>query len=91
MRIGRINGATRTFVRPDDWDEAVHGPCDPLAIRDEVIDGLPCMTSAWFPTDEQLQRMCEGAPLYLTEVGHTHSIVALGVGPVDHQDGRPAG
>lgn len=91
MRIGRIAGATRTFVKPDDWDEAVSGPCDPLAIRDEVHDGVPYMTSAWFPTDDELQRLCEGAPVYFSEVGRVHSVVALGVGAVDHQDGRALG
>ena len=89
MRIGIIAGATRTFYAPDDWDEAVSGPCDPLAIRDDVFDGVPCMTSAWFPTEEELQRMCEGAPVYFTEMGSEHSVVALGVGLVDHQDVRP--
>lgn len=90
MRTGRIAGATRTFVKPTSWDEAVSGPCDPLAIRDEVHDQVPCMRSAWFPTSAEIDRLKAGAPVYLDVVGVEHPVVALGVGDVDHGDGSAA-
>jgi hypothetical protein len=39
------------------------------------------MTSAWFPTPEEIERIKEGAPIYLTVLGAVHPPVAMGVGP----------
>ena len=38
------------------------------------------MTSAWFPTAEEIARLIEGAPIYLTIIGATHPPVSMSVG-----------
>jgi hypothetical protein len=39
------------------------------------------MTSAWFPTEEEIARLRAGAPVYLTVIGESHPPVAMAVGP----------
>ncbi len=39
------------------------------------------MTSAWFPTAEEIERISDGAPIYLTIVGAGHPPVAMSVAP----------
>jgi hypothetical protein len=39
------------------------------------------MTSAWFPTPEEIERLRDGAPIYLTVLGRSHPPVGLAVGP----------
>lgn len=79
MISGRIEGATRTLGKSQGYNG--------LAIRDETIptmtDGpkTPVMTSAWFPTPDELERLRSGAPIYLQIVGAGHPPVLLTVGP----------
>lgn len=81
MLPGRIKSSTRVLGKPARWDESTQGPCSALAIRDAHIDGLgDTMTSAWFPTREELTRLSKGAPLYLRICGVMHPPVALFVG-----------
>jgi hypothetical protein len=81
MIPGRIEHATRTLGAPEGWDEARDGPCSGLAIRDESVGGLPIMTSAWFPTPDELARIAAGAPVYLSVCGNGHPPVSLWAGP----------
>jgi hypothetical protein len=69
MHPGRIQGATRTLGAPRDWDATKNGPCGGLPIRDERTHAGQGMISAWFPTNEEIERMKEGAPIYLTVIG----------------------
>lgn len=75
MLGGRIEGATRTLGKSQGYLG--------LAIRDETIEdtvtgpGTPVMTSAWFPTPNELQRLVAGAPVYLQVVGRSHPPVML--------------
>lgn len=81
MEIGRIQGATRNFGAPVGWEKDKHGTCGGLPIRDEMHrPGLPSMVSAWFPTPDELARLRDGAPIYLTVVGTVHPPVALTIG-----------
>jgi hypothetical protein len=80
MHSGRITGATNVLGAPQDWSKAQQGPCGSLAIRREKTTAGPGMTSAWFPTAEEIARMIEGAPIYLTIIGDIHPPVALLVG-----------
>lgn len=88
MQIGQIEGMNVALGAPEDWTAETHGQCGVLPVRREVLDGLPKMTSAWFPTAEEIQRLASGAPIYLGVVGSGHPVVSLGVGPVDHGDRR---
>lgn len=80
LHTGRILNFTRILGAPQDWDEDTNGPCGGLAIRDENTTAGHGMTSAWFPTLEEIQRIVEGAPVYLTILGKDHPPVSLSVG-----------
>lgn len=82
MHAGRISGTTRTLGPPADWNKEDDGPCGRLAIRDEPTTAGIGMTSAWFPTPEEIIRLQAGAPIYLTIIGMEHPPVDLQVGAV---------
>jgi hypothetical protein len=81
MHVGRINNATRVLGAPKDWNRDANGPCGNLPIRDEATTAGPGMTSAWFPTPEEIERIKDGAPIYLTVLGSVHPPVDVSVGP----------
>lgn len=93
MHAGRIQGATRTLGAPPDWDERRDGHCGGLPVRDEMFaPDLPAMTSAWFPTPEEIDAMQRGAPIYLRVIGRTHPPVSVFVGlPTDREETNVAG
>ena len=80
MISGRIENATRFLGKPQDWDDAENGRCGGLAIRDEVMSGLPVMTSAWTPTPAELARLNAGASVHLCICGVSHPPVSVTVG-----------
>ncbi|MDR3514066.1 MAG: hypothetical protein P4L73_20715 [Caulobacteraceae bacterium] len=81
MHIGRIAGSTRNLGAPPNWDPDRDGPCQSLPVRDELVGGkLSAMTSAWFPTPEELLRLVAGAPIYLKVLASAHPPVMLSVG-----------
>ena len=80
MHPGRIEGATRSLGPPPEWAPSGDTRCMTLAIRDEVRPAGHGMTSAWFPTREEIDRLICGAPIYLTVIGINHPPVALTVG-----------
>lgn len=82
MIPGRIEGATRTFGAPLNWDKSHDGPCSGLAIRDGRDGGLPLMESVWFPTPEELTALAAGAPVLLGIIGTSHPPVSLVVGSI---------
>lgn len=52
-----------------------------LPILEGTTDtGIPMMGSAWEPTPEELDRLCNGAPIYLWVFGTAHPPVGLTVG-----------
>lgn len=79
MIIGRIEGATREFGKPTNWDDERYGVCNTLAIRDTPVPGGNAMVSAWFPTPEELALLQAGQPIYLWIYGASHPVVALTV------------
>lgn len=80
MKPVTLSDETRRIGAPANWDEARLGPCLALSVHDRVREGIPEMVSAWLPDDEELVRLQQGAPLYLTIAGSTHPVVALAVG-----------
>lgn len=81
MIVNRIAGATHTLGKPRNWDDDEHGNCLSLPIRAEEINGLPCLTSSWQPTPEELAQLNAGAPIYLRIIATSHPPVMLEVGP----------
>ena len=73
----RITGATRNLGAPADWNPEISGPCIHLPIRDDVIDGLPYMTSRWEPTPAELADLNAGRPVELRILGVQHPVVSL--------------
>jgi hypothetical protein len=82
----RIQAATRNLGAPPNWTETTDKPCGHLPIRDEVIDGVPYMTSRWEPTPDELADLIAGGPVELRILGTTHPVVSLVVQP----HGEPA-
>ena len=80
MHSGRITGATRHLSAPQGWDKERQGVCVGLAVRDDDTSAGHGMTSAWFPTPAEIERIARGAPIYLTIIGDVHPPVAMGVG-----------
>ena len=75
----RIEGCTRVLGAPSDWQPEDNGPCCGLAIRDETIDGLPYMTSAWEPMPGDITAIEAGGRIMLRLVGNSHPPVAVWV------------
>ncbi len=85
MISGRIAGETRNLGAPRGWNVEERGHCGSLAIRDEPTTAGPGMTSAWYPTAEEIARIAAGAPIYLTIIGQVHPPVAMSVGAASDQ------
>ena len=77
MITGRIENATRFLGKPKDWDDTENGRCGGLAIRDEIMSGLPVMTSALTPTPDELARLIAGASVHLCIYGTSHPPVSV--------------
>lgn len=73
----RIQGTTRNLGAPENWNPETDGHCSHLPIRDDVIDGLPFMTSRWEPTPDELAALMTGAPVELRILGRAHPVVSL--------------
>lgn len=80
MEIGRVKGCTRVLGK----SQGYYG----LPIRDEVLNdsvtgpNTPAMTTAWFPTPDELAALNAGAPIHLTLIGPGHPPVMMSVGEV---------
>lgn len=73
MLIGRIEGATR--IMGESQDEYQN-----LPIRDVATHEGNSMMSAWMPTPDEIERIKNGAPIYLSIYGIRHPPVMLTVG-----------
>ncbi len=65
VTIARIKDATRVFG--EDQEEYRQ-----LPIRDEYVDGVPAMTSAWELTPRDILTLKAGGKLYITIMGSVH-------------------
>ena len=80
MLIARIENCTRVLGKAQGFLG--------LPIRDDLIservlgDNVPCMTTAWEPTPDELSALNAGAKVQLRVVGTQHPPVMLEVGPV---------
>jgi hypothetical protein len=78
----KLADETRSIGKPEDWDEALDGPCLTISVHDFVdpLTGVPFMLTAWTPEPDELQRLNEGRPLFLAISGRTHPVIKLFVG-----------
>ncbi|MHC2087201.1 hypothetical protein [Methylobacterium sp. CM6244] len=68
--------ATRRMAAPEGWDHARDGICHTL----EICDNDGWMISAWQPSPAEIERLRDGAPLFLHIQGTAHPVVALSIG-----------
>ena len=81
MHAGRIQGATLILGAPKEWDRDRDGFCGGLAVRQETTTAGATMVSAWLPTPDEIERIREGAPIYVYVVDTVHPPITVGVGP----------
>jgi hypothetical protein len=74
MMSNAIEGCTRRIGKAQGYKG--------LAIRDELIDGMPAMVTSWQPTIAELADLVAGAPIHLTLLGRAHPPVMLAVAAV---------
>lgn len=74
MIINAIEGCTRRIGKSQGYLG--------LPLRDEVVDGIPTMTSSWQPIPAELAALAAGAPIYVTLLGQAHQPIMLNVGPL---------
>lgn len=91
MLIKRTPGATRVLGAPPNWNEAKHGICGTLPIRDwRAENGVNYMISTWEPTQDELALLQAGAPVLLWVVGVQHPPVSLTVGALAEPESEAA-
>jgi hypothetical protein len=90
VHAGRITNATNFLGAPKGWDKSTQGPCGGLAVRVEDTTAGRGMTSAWFPTPQEIERIAKGAPIYLTVISDIHPPVSMSVGAPPDADGARA-
>jgi hypothetical protein len=64
---------------PKDWDPTVHGQCEALFVRAEVVNGLPRLLSAWEVEQHEAALLLAGAKVHLGIVSASHPPVNLSV------------
>ena len=74
MMINAIEGCTRRIGKAQGYLG--------LPLRDEVVDGVPQMTSSWQPSPAELAALIAGAPIYVTLLGTGHPPILVHIGPV---------
>jgi hypothetical protein len=80
MMIGRIEGTTRVLGKQQGYLG--------LPVRDGTINctvggpDVPCMTTAWLPTPEELALLNAGASVHVRLIGKGHPPIMVEVGPV---------
>lgn len=79
MIIKMIDGSTRQFGAPENWDGDL-SKCNVLPIRDVETPQGAFMVSAWEPTPSELEFIKAGHSIKLWVQGAVHPVVALTVG-----------
>jgi hypothetical protein len=72
MQIGRIENATRVLGKSQGYLG--------LPVRDEYVDQIPCMTTAWLPTPKELEALNAGAAVHVKLLGIVHPPILVEVG-----------
>jgi len=74
MQIQQIANATRVMAKDQPEYQS-------LPIFDEVIDGVPYMTSVWLPSPEELEQLVAGGSVTLRIIGRQHPPVIIETQP----------
>lgn len=73
MIVGRIENATRVLGKAQGYAG--------LPVRDQSVDNVPCMVTAWLPTPEELAALNAGASVHVLILGVVHPPIKVDVGP----------
>lgn len=73
MLSGMIDGATNRLLPPADF------PSFPLYVRLDDSNDIPRVTSAWYPSPDEIALLVAGAPIHLHIYDYVHPAVALTV------------
>lgn len=79
MMIGTINGATRILGKAQGYLG--------LPVKDELIDcptngpKTHAMTTAWIPSDKEIEAIKQGAAVHVRILGDAHPPMHVEVGP----------
>ena len=76
MLIGRIRNSNMIYKAPKDMSS-----CQDLHVRVGEDLGTRTITSAWFPSPEEIRAMADGHPIHLHVCGSGHPVVSLSVSP----------
>lgn len=72
MNKSTVDGANHKFTAPRGWESRGGpdmGPCGDLDVRVDFVGSTYTFTSAWVPTEAELDRLRAGKPVLLTIVG----------------------
>lgn len=72
MIAAHIEGATRILGK----SQGFLG----LAVRDEDLDGMHCLVTAWEPTPRELEALNNGAKVEIRILGPAHPPICVNVG-----------
>lgn len=67
---------------PAGWDQE-QLPCDAVAITRSTVEGMPCVSTFWRPTPEEVEMLKAGGLVVLSVIGHTMPPVMLDVTPAE--------
>ena len=71
MMIARIEGTTRVCGKSQGYLG--------LPVRDETVDGVNIMHTAWEPTPDEIKRINQGAKIIVSVIGNNPQPIMLGV------------
>lgn len=80
MHPGRIAGANIALKEPAGWNAQTQGRVLTLHVRKQNTNAGPTLTSAWFPTLEEIEAMRAGAPVHVCIVSTAHPPMSVSVG-----------
>src|ERR1700733_13287433 len=86
MRPTKTRDMTITYKAPQNWDQAVDGPCGDLEVRVQTHGGndLPELVSTWKPDANELAMLNEGGviELFIITTGRQPPVGMCVVAPV---------
>lgn len=78
MRCVQHRSNNRVIGAPAGWDQD-ELPCNAVPVTDDYMVGLPCVTTYWRPTPDELERLKNGGLVRLWVAGRAMIPVAMSV------------
>ena len=81
MDFAKIDGYTRVFGKPNNWNED-SGECVDLYVKDIQFPDSNVMVTEWKPDPGELEQLNNGGSLFLWIYGTIHPPIAMTVEPI---------